>query len=309
MKEGFNGQQLLRMPEDIYGKLEQEEVLKELCIYAIGYFPFASHHYIDRPDGMEGARGQFTLLFCVEGEGWFRLEDKYYAVSANQFFILPMDRKHSYGSLKDGRWTIYWVQFGGSLARYYSAGFEQPTTIKVGTSSRIRFRQNLFEEMYEILAKGYTLESLCYASSLLFTYLSSFKFMATYRLAISRKLEVANEKALVRDIIHFMEEKVEKRITLKELSEYTGFSITHMSRVFRKHTGYAPMNYFNILKIRYSCWLLDHTFLKIHQISYKLGYEDTRYFSRLFKKIINLSPSEYRNENGANTSNLFPIFP
>jgi hypothetical protein len=51
MIEGFNGQQLLRMPEAIYGELEKEEILKTLCIYAIGYFPFASHHYINRPIG------------------------------------------------------------------------------------------------------------------------------------------------------------------------------------------------------------------------------------------------------------------
>lgn len=302
MIEGFNGQQLLRMPKTIYGNLEQEEILKVLCIYAIGYFPFASHHYIDRPIGMEGAHGQYTLIFCVEGEGWFELEGRRYEVTANQFFIFPMDKPHSYGSSENNRWTIYWVQYGGSMARYYSAGFEKPSTIKVGTTSRIRFRQNMFEEMYDILAKSYTLENICYASSLLFTYLSSFKFLTAYRHLSDRKQVMANEKALVRDIIHFMEEKIEKRLTLKELSVYSGFSITHMSRVFRKHTGYAPMNYFNILKIRYACWLLDHTPLKIYQVSYKLGYEDTKYFLRLFKNITGVSPDTYKKGDGGNMS-------
>ena len=300
MIEGFNGQQLLRMPEAIYGELEKEEILKTLCIYAIGYFPFASHHYINRPIGMEGAYGQYTLIFCVEGEGWFELEGRRYEVTANQFFIFPMDKPHSYGSLENSRWTIYWVQYGGSQARYYSAGFERPSTIRVGTTSRIRFRQNMFEEMYDILAKCYNLENICYASSLLFTYLSSFKFLSAYRQLTDRAQVAANEKALVRNIIHFMEDKIEKRLTLKELSVYSGFSVTHMSRVFRKHTGYAPMNYFNILKIRYACWLLDHTPLKIYQVSYKLGYEDTKYFLRLFKNITGVSPDTYKKGDGGN---------
>lgn len=297
MKEGFNGQQLIRMPESMYGILEKDNILAALCIYAIGYFPFASHHLIERPHGMNGAHGQYLLHYCVEGEGWCELEGNRYTVTANQFFIFPMDKPHCYGSANGGKWTVYWVRYGGSLAKDFSVGYERPTTIKADTTSRIRFRQNLFEEMYNILVKGYTLENLCYSSCLLFTYLGSFRYLKTYRQIMDRKMVVANENALVRDMIHFMEERVEKRVTLQEMSEYTGFSIRHMSRVFRKHTGYAPIAYFNIMKIRYACRLLDYTILKIHQVCYKLGFQDICYFSRLFKKVTGISPDAYIKEN------------
>ena len=307
MKEGFNGQQLLRLPEDMYGMLGQEGILTALCIYAIGYFPFASHHLIERPRGMEGAYGQYILHYCVDGEGWCELEGERYTVIANQFFIFPVDKPHSYGSSNGGKWTVYWVRYGGSLAKDFSLGFERPTTIKAGITSRIKFRQDVFEDMYNALARGYTLENLCYASCLLFTYLGSFRYLDAYRNSMAKTLDAVNENVFVREMVHYMQEKIETRITLKDISEFSGYSVTQMSFIFRKHTGYSPLNYFNILKIRYSCWLLDYTPLKIHQVCYKLGYQDICYFSRLFKKITGVSPQTYRKDKRMARTALLPM--
>ncbi|MBV4004894.1 helix-turn-helix transcriptional regulator, partial [Bacteroides thetaiotaomicron] len=52
--------------------------------------------------------------------------------------------------------------------------------------------------------------------------------------------------------------------------------------------------YFNLLKMQQACLLLDTTDMKINQICYKIGIEDTYYFSRLFSKIMGMSPREYR---------------
>ena len=299
MKEGFNGQQLIRMPQSLYNALRGEDLLMSLCIYAIGYFPHASHHLINRPGGMEGARGQYLLNYCVEGKGWCQLGGRRFPVSANQFFIFPMDTPHSYGSAEGSKWTVYWVRFGGSLAGYFSAGFCEPATIKAGITSRIGFRQDLFEEMYNILDKSYSLENLCYASSLLFSYMASFKFLGAYRKSSDRIITAVNEGALVSEMVHFMQERLEKRITLQDLSDYTGYSVTQMSLIFRRHTGRSPMSYFNLLKIRRACWLLEHTTLKVYQICYKSGFDDPYYFSRLFKKIVGTSPQAYRDEGPA----------
>ena len=137
---------------------------------------------------------------------------------------------------------------------------------------------------------------MCYASSRLFSYLASFKFLGAYRKSSDRIIAAVNEGALVSEMVHFMQERLEKRITLQDLSEYTGYSVTQMSLIFRRHTGHSPMNYFNMLKIRRACWLLEHSALKIYQICYKSGFDDPYYFSRLFKKMVGISPQAYRNE-------------
>ena len=65
-------------------------------------------------------------------------------------------------------------------------------------------------------------------------------------------------------------------------------------RVFRTKTGYATVEYFLRLKVQRACELLETTDLQINQISRKLGYEDQYYFSRLFKKFMDISPQQYR---------------
>jgi YesN/AraC family two-component response regulator len=48
------------------------------------------------------------------------------------------------------------------------------------------------------------------------------------------------------------------------------------------------------LRIRYACRLLDTTTLTVREVGYRVGYEDPYYFSRMFRKLMGLSPRQYR---------------
>ena len=94
--------------------------------------------------------------------------------------------------------------------------------------------------------------------------------------------------------IHYMKENMEKHLSLQDIADQIGYSPSHFSMLFKKKTGHGPVTYFNLLKIQHACFLLDTTDMKINQICYKIGIEDTYYFSRLFSKIMGMSPREYR---------------
>jgi AraC-like DNA-binding protein len=64
--------------------------------------------------------------------------------------------------------------------------------------------------------------------------------------------------------------------------------------LFKQKTGFAPMEYFNQLKVQKACQYLLFTDLRIKEIAEQLGMEDPYYFSRMFKGVMGLSPKEYR---------------
>ena len=94
--------------------------------------------------------------------------------------------------------------------------------------------------------------------------------------------------------IHYMRENIENRITMAEVLRYVGYSQSHFSTVFKKKTGMSPLSYFNRLKVEHACKLLKTTDLKVNMICYKVGIEDPLYFSRLFSKVMGMSPTDYR---------------
>ena len=68
-------------------------------------------------------------------------------------------------------------------------------------------------------------------------------------------------------------------------------------RVFKEQTGHSPMDYFIQLKMQHACKLLAFRRDSIGQIGKELGYQDPYYFSRAFRKVIGMSPTEYRRTN------------
>ena len=104
------------------------------------------------------------------------------------------------------------------------------------------------------------------------------------------------ESLMSEEAIHFMQENIEKKITLEDIAKYLGYSASHFSMIFKKQTGMSPLNYINKLKIKEACYLLKNTDMKINQICHKVGIEDCYYFSRLFSKTMGMSPKEFRVE-------------
>jgi AraC-like DNA-binding protein len=92
----------------------------------------------------------------------------------------------------------------------------------------------------------------------------------------------------------FMQENIDKQINLSDLAALCGFSVSHYCMVFKKKTSRSPIDYFINLKIQKACQMLDYNNSNIKEIAARLDFEDQFYFSRAFKKIMGISPSDYR---------------
>ena len=281
-KDGFQGERQVVLPPMLVDMEERDELTQNLYITDIGYYPRAEHHHRVR----EGGISQYVLIYCVDGSGFYIVGGKRHEVVKNQYFILPIGKPHEYGT--EEHWTIYWVHFSGSAAHVYAEGAATPQTINVAMNSRIGDRLNIFEEMLTTLQQGNELEDLRYSSSLLHHFLASMRYLGQFRRAQPESLDI------VEQAIHYMRENIERHITIDDVLHYVGYSQSHFSALFKRRTGQSPLAYFNRLKVEYACHLLATTHLKVNQICYKVGIEDSLYFSRLFSKIMGMSPTAFK---------------
>lgn len=273
------------LPPAIVELEEQDDFCQGLFITDIGYYPKAEHHHRIREKGV----GQYVLIYCVDGSGFYVVDGKRHEVKKNQYFILPIGKPHEYGSTEGHFWTVYWLHFCGKAAHVFAEGAATPQTINVTMQSRISERINIFDEILTTLHFGDSIEDLRYASSLLSHFLASMRYLGQFRRA-----KTGAEKDIVEQAIHYMRENIENRITMAEVLRYVGYSQSHFSTVFKKKTGMSPLSYFNRLKVEHACQLLKTTDLKVNMICYKVGIEDPLYFSRLFSKVMGMSPTDYR---------------
>lgn len=98
-------------------------------------------------------------------------------------------------------------------------------------------------------------------------------------------------------IIEYMRQNINRKITLEELSGIVGLSTFYLSRTFKDTTGYPIITYFNKMKIDKAKELLIEGNKKVKEVAYELGYTNEFYFSRIFKRIEGLSPTEFYNKN------------
>lgn len=290
IKSGFTGERAVILPDSITEEFKCTEIGKQLYITDIGFYPSANSHFRERK--ADEAK-QFVLMYCVDGEGWFRINHTTTKVTANQVFVLPKNIAHAYGCNQKHTWTIYWIHFDGELAPYLSEGLEKPLFIAPDNDSRINDRIKLFEEIFQTLKNGYSRQNLEFSSMALHYFMGSVKYLNTYRFA-NTSVKLPNEKDVVESAIHFMRENIHKKLSVKSIADYVGISVSHFSSVFLSKTAYPPLGYLTHLKIQEACHYLDFTDMKVNQISAMVGYDDPLYFSRIFTKTMGVSPATYR---------------
>ncbi len=284
-KEGFKGQRTVILPEFIIKEIQKDAFSSQLYLTDIGYYPHAQFHHIIRKEGS----GQYILIYCIEGEGWFSTDGKRTSVFANQFFIIPEGVSHAYGSSDSNPWSIYWIHFSGLQASDFYEITSGTKFIAPSKVSRIEDRIQLFEEIIKNLEMGYSNENLRYANICLLHFLASFKYISQFR-----QIRTVREKDLIEDAIVYMKEFLNEKITLETIASEGGLSPSHFSLVFRRKTGRSPMDYLIHLRIQKACQFLDNSDLRIKEIAARVGYDDPYYFSRVFKKVMGTSPGKYR---------------
>lgn len=98
----------------------------------------------------------------------------------------------------------------------------------------------------------------------------------------------------VRTVLKYIEEHYADSIRLEDAALLVSLSPAYLSNVFKKETGENFVDYLNSYRIEHAKTKLKDSNLSVNEIAYSVGFQDARYFSKLFKKYVGITPKDYR---------------
>lgn len=235
-------------------------------------FPFATHNKTGRSD--------FYLMYIVSGD--LQIEE----IKAGAGTLVIFGAKHPYRYSHTGADGIVylWVHFTGSYAdRLLSElGFSGTPFIKKLSSD------NLLELRFRSLFERFERKSVFERQEL---------SCALERILLEAARSVAGEKkseSRLGTSLKYIHDHYTSEIKIPELARMENLSNSRYVARFTSDIGMSPMQYIVELRFRYACDLLENTDMSVKEVAALSGYDDPHFFSKLFKKHIGLSPSEYR---------------
>lgn len=106
---------------------------------------------------------------------------------------------------------------------------------------------------------------------------------------------VQSNNVHVKGILQYIQKNFSQNITLEELSEVFSLSTEHISRIFKKETGFNFIEYLTTVRLHEAeKLLLADKKMPISEIATKCGFNDSNYFSGRFRNFYKVSPSQFR---------------
>jgi YesN/AraC family two-component response regulator len=226
-----------------------------------------------------------VIIICVKGQAWCATNAGQFEVRAGQVIILPPSAPHSYGADEDDPWTLWWLHIDGKgiseFLNYYRMTIEAP----------VRNVSDMYEAVFLVAEVIKWMQRDTTNSSLLAAAGAAWRLMTLIASDHAGAGDVGD--AIVRSAA-YLRNHADRRVNVTDLADMAGFSNSHFAALFKRHTGFAVGYYQTQLRIASARELLDTTNRSVEEIANSVGYEDSYYFARQFKKVHGVPPSIYR---------------
>ena len=268
-----------------------EDLSVPLRINNCGYYRVHTTPVIETPHP-EG-RKDYQLLYIAAGRGYFYFKgskEPTIVTKGNMILFRPGEPQVYYYYAVD-KTEVYWVHFTGWKVEEYLERYELPKQENVfytGVSPDYPWIYNqIIQEMQLPRVNCDDMISL---------------YMHHIFITINRYIKEGRETKndIINDIeraAHYFKDNYNKQISIEQYAEEHLMSVNWFIHSFKSVMKMSPMQYIISLRIAMAKGYLENSTKNISEISNEIGYANALYFSRLFRKYVGMTPTQYRKRN------------
>lgn len=240
----------------------------------------------------------YELIVVTEGTLYLNYNNENFIVKNGEYLLLPPSSSWRQG-FKPSYCAFYWLHFitqPGDLPLVLTHDAALPpshhyfTLPQTGIIPKPEKVVILMKQLQDIVKNKYPSIALDTMSTNILTELYG-------QLTLIPPVESysENQKQIYYDIMDYVKTNISRNIKISEIAAAFGYNEKYISHRFVEICGIPLKQYILKTKIEQANYLLTDTNKSITEIAKELGYSDSHNFSRTYKKVTGLSPSEYRN--------------
>jgi len=250
------------------------------------------------PEWMHSSRylQDYELIVVTEGTVYIQDEEQEYMIEKGEFRLFPPSSKQS--GYRNSDCSFYWLHF--SCEDQISA-----TSLEIHHKDLLEDKicipdHGKIENLEKIIVMMKHLQDCVrsYHNRLQNNYMSSTilcEISNQFALQKDQESSVLKKKQLFNDIKDYIKWNRNNDIKVCQIAEYFGYNKRYISYLFSTISGITLKQYIIQEKIELAKFLLCDTNDNISEVAYQLGFNDNHNFMKAFKKIVGLTPTQYRN--------------
>ena len=237
-----------------------------------------------------GVRNHYLIHYIVSGKGVFTVGDRIYHIRAGQAFLALPDTEITYYADEEDPWEYVWVGFAGTDAQTILQCTDfSPDSPVIEPPDGEAFRKAILRIW---AARGADFNHAVRMTGELYSALS----ILMHSQPPHRAEDVASQ--YVQKAATYIAHHYAYPISIPDIASYVGVDRSHLYTVFKQVIGVSPKDYLTDYRIRKACALLREPALSITAVANSVGFENNLYISKVFRKRMGLTPSDYRKQAG-----------
>lgn len=225
-----------------------------------------------------GSRRSNELVYKLDGASEQQFDDMTLELVPDSIYFIPKSSKNSHFVKEAG--TIIHVEF--QLLGDIDGSEFPPEVIRLDAGNPYKRLFIAAKELWIHKSAGYYLKAHSMISDIL------------SRIVFDREKQYMNSSkyALIAPALDYIRENYRTDISVSSLAKLCNISEEYLRVLFKSYTGHTPLSYTNTLRLENARDMLRSGYISVSQAAKANGFESPNYFSRLFKKHFNISPSK-----------------